>query len=173
MKSGLKLKERRTGFTLLELSVAISVGMAVGAMVLALLNQQITFLRIFQAQSFLNEEAPIANNHINRLLINAERFRLHPTLNDAVAGTNATLDPSPVLVLNYRQPNGTMRAGILSFQNNGLYYYVVPTVGPLAAPQWAVTRQAADVTFFVQNGVLRTRFTGPAGEEITFSGAMQ
>jgi len=45
----------RRGFTLVELTLAMAIGMAIGAIVLAMLNQQIAFLQIFRAQSFLNE----------------------------------------------------------------------------------------------------------------------
>jgi type II secretory pathway component PulJ len=165
------------GFTILELTVAIMVGMSVGATILAMLNQQVAFLKIFRAQSFLHEEVPLISNHITKLLSSAERFRLHATLEDALAGTNPRLTDSPVLVLNYRQPDGTLRAGILSYENRGqgvaLYYYVVPVSGVLNAPQWAITSKPANVSFSVESGILRTRLTGPAGEEVTFSGAME
>ncbi|MBC7980487.1 MAG: prepilin-type N-terminal cleavage/methylation domain-containing protein [Armatimonadetes bacterium] len=167
----------RRGFTLIELTVAIMVGMAIGATVLAMMNQQIAFLKIFRAQSFLNEEAPMISNHVTKLLSSADRFRLHASVADALAGTNPRLTDSPVVVLNYRQPDGVVRAGILSFENRGqgnaLYYYVVPTSGLLGTPQWSVTNKPANVSFFMTAGVIRTRLTGPAGEEIIFSGAMQ
>lgn len=170
-------KKALRGFTILELTITMMIGMTIGALILAMLNQQVAFLKIFRAQSFLNEEVPIISNHISKLLISAERFRLHASVADALAGTNPRLTDSPVCVLNFRQPNGTMRAGILSFENRGqgnaLYYYVVPTSGVLTAPQWAVTNKPANVNFFVESGIIRTRLTGPAGEEITFSGAMQ
>jgi hypothetical protein len=39
------------------------------------------------------------------------------------------------VVLNFRQPDGRVRAAILAFEDRGagptLYYYVVPTVGSL------------------------------------------
>jgi hypothetical protein len=153
------------------------VGMSVGAMTLSLLNQQIAFLKIFRAQSFLNEEAPIISAHISKLLINAERFRLHASVSDALSGNNPRLTDSPVMVLNYRQPDGSMRAGILSFENRGqgnaLYYYVVPVSGVLNTPQWAITTKPTNVSFFMDSGIIRARMTGPAGEEIVFSGAMQ
>lgn len=171
------LRKMRKGFTLLELTVATMVGMTIGATLLAMLNQQIAFLRIFRAQSFLNEEAPLISTHISKLLINAERFRLHASISDALAGTNPRLTASPVVVLNFRQPDGTMRAGILSFEDRGqgdaLYYYVVPASGVLTSPQWAITDKPTNVTFFVESGIIRTRLAGPAGEEIIFSGAMQ
>lgn len=167
----------RKGFTLLELTLVMMVGMTIGATVLAMFNQQVAFLKIFRAQSFLNEEAPMISAHISKLLINAERFRLHASLSDALSGNNPRLTESPVVVLNFRQPDGTVRAGILSFEDRGqgeaLYYYVVPASGVLTTPQWSVTDKPADVSFFVESGIIRTRLTGPAGEEIIFSGAMQ
>jgi hypothetical protein len=170
-------KKARRGFTLLELTVAMMVGMTVGATVLAMLNQQVAFLKIFRAQSFLNEEAPIISNHVSKLLLSAERFRLHASVADALSGANPRLTDSPVCVLNFRQPDGAVRAGILSFedrgQGNALYYYVVPVSGILSAPQWAITTKPANVSFSVESGIIRTRLTGPAGEELTFSGAMQ
>ncbi len=167
----------RRGFTLLELTVAIMLGMAIASMTLALFNQQLAFLRIYQTQNFLTEEAPLISLYVSRLVGKADRFRLHNTVAEALAGTNPRLAESPVLVLNYRQPDGTMRASILSFENRGtgtaLYYYVVPVSGVLAAPQWFVSNKPANVLFSVEQGVLRMALTGPAGEFITYSGTMQ
>ncbi len=165
------------GFTLLELTLAIMVGMTIGGIILAMVNQQVAFLRIFHAQSFLNEEAPIISNHVSKLLGHADRFRLHGSMDEAISNTKPRLTNSPVLVLNFRQPDGTMRAGILSFEDRGegvaLYYYLVPvSPGVLGEPVWAVTNKPTNVSFFMDAGVIRTRLTGPAGEEIIFSGAM-
>lgn len=177
-----KILALKKGFTLLELTLAIAVGMTVGSIVLALLNQQVAFLRIFQAQSFLSEEAPIINNHISRLLLNADRFRLHASMDDARLGANPQLIDSPVVVLNFTQPDGSVRAGILSFEvtrdaadnvtDQALNYYVVAEDGTIGDPQWVVTDKPTDVAFFVTAGIIRVRLTGPAGEEIVFSGSM-
>ncbi len=167
----------RRGFTLIELSIAMMLGMALGAMTLALFNQQLAFLQVFRSQSFLTDEAPIVSMHVSRLLGKADRFRLHDSVTDALAGTNPRLTPSPVVLLNYRQPDGKMRAAILSFETiggaRGLYYYVVPEVGALGTPQWAVTKAPAAVSFYLEQGVLRMQLTGPNGERITYSGTMQ
>ena len=170
-------KRDRRGFTLIELSIAIMIGLATGTMVLALFNQQLAFLKIFKAQGFLTEEAPIISTYVSRLVGKADRFRLHDSVADALSGTNARLTESPVVVLNFRQPDGTMRATILSFENRGsglaLYYYVVPVTGVLGEPLWAVTRVPSKVVFRMDAGVLRMILTGPNLEEITYSGTMQ
>lgn len=171
------LHRLRRGFTLVELSIAIMLGMATASMVLALFNQQLAFLKIYQAQNFLTEEAPVISVYVSRLVGKADRFRLHDNVADALAGARTRTTPSPVAVLNFRQPDGTMRATILSFENRGtglaLYYYVVPASGVLGEPQWAVTRRPTNVLFSLEQGVLRMALTGPAGEKITYSGTMQ
>ena len=167
----------RRGFTLIELSLALMMAMVTGSMVLALFNQQLAFLRMYQTQNFLTEDAPLISMHVSRLLGKAERFRLHDTVADALAGTNARLTASPVLVLNFRQLDGTLRASILSFENRGagaaLYYYVVPVSGVLGTPQWYVSKKPTNVSFTMEQGVLRMILTGPAGEQIVYSGTMQ
>lgn len=167
----------RRGFTLVELSVVMMMGMLTGTMVLALFNQQLAFLKIYQAQSFLSEEAPVVSMYVSRLMGKADRFRLHDSVSDALAGRNPRLTSSPVVVLNYRQPNGTMRASILSFEDRGngpaLYYFVVPAAGVLGDPEWAVTTKAANVEFSMEQGILRMKLTGPSDEQITYSGTMQ
>lgn len=167
----------RRGFTLIELSIAIVMGLMTGAMVMALFNQQLAFLRIYKTQNFLAEEAPIISMYVSRLVGKADRFRLHDTVADALAGRNPRLTASPVLVMNFRQPDETMRASILSFENRGtgmaLYVYVVPVSGVLGTPEWYVTNKPSNVQFTVEEGVLRMILTGPAGEQITYSGTMQ
>lgn len=167
---------RQRGVTLIELTLAISIGMAIASMAMALFNQQLTFLRIFRVQEFLTEEAPVINLHVSKLVGKAERFRLHSSVAEALTGANPKSTASPVLVLNFRQPDGIVRAAILAFQNLGsgpaLYYYVVPTSGVLGAPQWYISRQPRNVAFTVETGILRMTLTGPNGETITYSGAM-
>ena len=58
----------RRGFTLMELSIALMLGLATCTMVLALFNQQLTFLNLFKAQNFLTDEAPIISMHVSRLV---------------------------------------------------------------------------------------------------------
>ena len=166
----------RRAFTLVELSLAIGIGMAISAVSLALFQQQLTFLNIFRSQSFLTEEVPIINMHVSKLVGKAERFRLHATVDDALSGTAPRLTASPVLILNFRQPDGSVRASILSFEDRGsgkaLYHYAVSDDGQLNAPQWHVTNAPSDVSFAVEQGILRMTLTGPNNERVIYSGAM-
>lgn len=167
----------RSALTLVETTLALSVGMMVAAMVMALFSQQIAFLRIFGLQNFLNEEAPLISMHVSRIIGKADRYRLHDTVDDALANENPRLANAPVLLMNFRQPDGGTRATILAFETRNdveaLYYHVVPDSGALPDPEWFVTDRAADVAFSIEEGILRMRLTGRAGEQITYSGTMQ
>lgn len=171
------LHTARRGFTLIELTIAMMLGIAIGGMVIALFNQQLVFLNLYRSQSFLTEEAPVISMNVSRLVGKADRFRLHDSVNDALSGTNPRLTNSPVVVLNFRQPDGTMRASLLSFEDRGegaaLYHYVVPVSGVLGEPEWFITNKPTNVVFSIEQGVLRMTLTGPAGEQITYSGTMQ
>jgi hypothetical protein len=167
----------RRGFTLIELAMVTGLGLVVAAMLMALASQQLAFLRIYSAQNFLTEEAPLVSLHVSRLISKADRFRLHANVAEALAGTNPRLESSPVLLLDYQQPNGDMRRALLSFETgpdgNSLFYYLVPPVGQVGEPEWTITRKASNVSFFVQEGILRMKLTGRGGEEVTYSGTMQ
>ena len=167
----------RRGFTLIELSLALMMGMATGGMVIALFNQQLAFLKIYQAQDFLTQEAPMISMHVSKIVGKADRFRLHDTLQDALTGTNPRLQDSPVVALNFAMPDGTRRASILSFEDRGsgpaLYYFLIPQTGPIGEPEWSITDKAENIAFSLEQGVLRMTITGPADERITYSGTMQ
>ena len=175
MKTG--IRKIRRAFTLLELTIVLMLGLMMGTMLIAIFNQQLAFLQVYRAQSFVTDEAPMISTYLNRLIGKADRFRLHDSIADAIAGSNPRRDSSPVCVLNYRQPNGEMRASIIAFEDTAdgpqLNFYVVPEVGSLGAAQWSITDRAANVEFFMEQGILRTRLTGPEGEQLTYSGAMQ
>lgn len=167
----------RKGLTLVELTVAMSIGMVIAGLVLAMFNQQLTFLRIFGIQNFLNEEAPLVSMHVSRIVGNADRYRLHDNLEDALLNQNPRLEDAPVLLMNFRQPDGSTRATILAFETRNdrqaLYHHVVPLSGDIPDPEWFVTDRVQDVNFSIEEGILRMRLTGRNGEQITYSGTMQ
>lgn len=168
---------RGRGFTLLELTIAMGTGMMVAALLLALVNQQIAFLRIYNAQSFLTTEAPLINNYLARVIGSAEGYRLYESVDDLVGGSPPVLADAPVIMLRFKEPDGTFRASVLAFENpgtgQGLYFRRVTAAGVLGDPDWALTKRPADVDFSIIQGILRVRVEGPNGEEIFFSGTQQ
>lgn len=168
---------RRRGLTLIEMTVAMGVGMTTAVIMLAMVNQQVAFLRLFSLQSFLIDEAPMVGLYVGKMAGKADRFRLHASLGDALAGRDPQLTESQFMVMNFRQPDGTVRASILAVERQGnrdvLNYYLVSAVGTVATPQWSITRRAKRIRFSVEEGILRMKLTGTADEQVTYSGTMQ
>lgn len=176
MKAARKLRNRK-GYTLVELSLAMGIGVVVASMGLLLFNQQLAFLRIFKAQDFLTREAPMINNYVVRVLSTAEDYRLYEDIDALKNGSDPVLTGARVLVLRFREANGTMRASVLSFEDpgtgTGLYYTMIPEMGSITGPDWALSKQPSLVSFAVEQGVLRMQVTGPNGEELIYSGTQQ
>lgn len=168
---------RRRGYTLVELSLAMGVGVLVAGMSLMLFNQQMTFLRIFRAQDFLTREAPLINNYVVRVIGGAEGYALYEDMDALRNGEGAVLEGATVLVLRYKLAEGGERASILSFEDPGtgpgLYYRLIPESGVLGGPDLALSKQPELVSFAVEQGVLRMYLTGPNGEELVYSGTEQ
>lgn len=170
-------KPRGRGYTLVELTLAMCVGIVISALVMSLVNQQLAFLKIFRAQSFLVTEAPMLNNYVVKLVGNADSYRLYASIDDLVAGRSQVMTNAPVIMLRFKEPSGTFRSSVLSFEDpgtgNGLYYRMVNTSGVLANPSWVLSKKPTNVRFAIENGILRMVVSGSNGEEVTYSGAMQ
>jgi hypothetical protein len=167
----------RRGYTLVELSLAMMTGMMVAAMLLAIFNQQVAFLKIFNAQAFLTTEAPIINNYLSRVIGSAEGYQLYPDMTTLKGGGSPVLEEAQVLLLLFKEPDGTSRASILSFEpfngEDGLYFRRVTSTGTISDPEWVLSKEVDGIDFSVVEGVLRVTLTGPNDETITYSGAQQ
>lgn len=167
----------RRGYTLVELSLAMSVGMMVAAVSLMLFNQQMSFIRIFRAQDFLVREAPIISNYVARVIGSAEGYQLFTDMNALRNGEGAVLEDAKVLVLRFTESDGKQMASIMSFEDPGdgagLYYRLIPSSGVVGAPDWAITKEPSDIKFAVEQGILRMTLSGPNGEELVYSGTQQ
>jgi hypothetical protein len=172
-------RSSRRGYTLTELALAMMMGILAATMLLAIFNQQVAFLRIFNAQSFLTTEAPILNHYLTRVLGSAEGYRLYTSVNALTTGSAPVMTDAPVLMLRFKEPDGTFRASVISFEDpgggagTGLYYRPVTLAGTLGTADWALSKKPTNVRFSIVNGILRATITGPNGEEITYSGTQQ
>lgn len=158
----------------MEMTIVILVGSMIAIMSLVLFNNQLATYRIINTQNFLIHEAPQIENSLNRITSRANFFRLYPTLEDAEAGTNATITDAQVIALQF---SGIAQAadsfGVIAFDSdeNKLNYYHLASMAELAVatPEWSISSQVSDANFFVQNGVLRFKLTGANGAEIIYS----
>ena len=173
----------KKGFTLVEMTVAILVGLMISAAALSLMNNQILTFNILKTQNFLVAEAPQINNTLNRIVSRGSFARLYPSFEDATASTNPTLTDADTLLLVFpstQQSGAALEApsfGVIAFDepNNNLDYYPVADLASLNAldpdnsPHWNISNQVANINYFIQNGVLRIRVTGPHGGSIIYT----
>lgn len=166
------------GFTLIEMTVAITVGLMVAGISLTLFNSQLASYRILKTQNFLVAEAPHVNNTLNQIVSRASFFRMYEDMDDAISGENAVIANGKVLALMFAGTDETNHSfGVIEFDQDSkrLEYYHVSSMAGLAAaePNWTISSRVSDATFFVENGVLRIRISGPNGEEIIYSTTTQ
>lgn len=172
-------KHPHRGFTLIEMTVTITVGLMVAGMSLTLFNSQITSYRILNTQNFLVSEAPQINNTLNSIVSRANFFRMYASLGDATSGQNAVITGGKVLALKFEDPSSAADSsfGVIAYDEtaNDLNYYHVSSMAELAiaTPKWSITTQLSGAIFYVENGVLRIKLTGPNGEEIIYSATTQ
>ena len=172
---------QRSGFTLVEMTVTILVGLMVATITLILFNSQLASYKILQTQNFLISEAPQINNTLNRIIPRANFFRMYGSLTDAKESSNAVIADGKVIALKFqaitRDPNSPLddysSFGVIAYddETKKLNYYHLESMAELAVstPDWSISNRIEDAVFYVENGVLRTKLTGPNGEEITYS----
>jgi len=170
---------KQQGYTLVELSIVILIGTAVGAATIALLNFQLQWQQIVRSQRFMIEEVPVVNNVVNRLMLNSDSFVIHAD----IASADAELDgmtAGRTVVLKFRDQVGnafgiisldpsTVRAGgfDLNYYNLGSDLATIPT-----SPSWTISgggQFTAAAGFSLNAGILSFTAAGPNGENVTFS----
>lgn len=163
----------RRGYTLMELSLAMGTGLMIAAMLLAIFNQQVAFLKIFNKQSFLTTEAPIINNYLSRVIGSAEGYRLYADMGTLERNGPAVQDGARVLVLLFKEPDGTQHNCILESPEGEPGLYFSRLVDNASVGEWTLSREVASVEFAVELGVLTVTLTGPNDETITYAGVQQ
>lgn len=167
------------GFTLIEMTVVIVVGIMVATISLTMFNQQLASFRIMRTQNFLMSEAPQINNTLNRIVSRANFFRIYENLSDSETGQNAVIANGKVLALKFEDPGDQTGSsfGVIAFDqsNKDLNYYHVTNMAAITStpPQWKISSQLENAVFYVENGVMRIQLTGPNGEEIIYSTTTQ
>lgn len=164
--------------TLIEVTIALGVALGLAVASMAMLSQQLSFTRMVQNQTFLLEDCPSINNTLSRMLGRVDSYRIYPDVAGAKAGGAAILTGGKALLLSYRDSLDRVSRVIVAAESLqtgrvrlGVYLQSGNTWG--GNPDWVISTQAAAVDFFVENGVLRVRLTGPNDEQITYSGHTQ
>ncbi len=172
-------KPRRPhGLSLIELTIAITVALGIASASMAMLSQQLNLSRMFRDQAFLLEDCPSINNLLSRTLGRIDSYRIYPDLEGAKAGGAAVLNDGTAVLLTFRDSMNRLEFSIIAAEPQpdgrvrlGFYNRVGGNWGN--EPDWIISSEASAVEYFVENGVLRVRLTGPNGDQITYSGHTQ
>lgn len=164
---------RATGFSLVELSLAMAVISGLMVALLLMLNFHVTFVGMVRSQDFLLRDAPRVGGLLNRLLPQADHFFIYADA--AAAGDPAALpmESGTAVKLFFRRADGDTVVRTLVFAPPAAEN-VTPGTLRLASPEnpagWPVSRALAGATFLIEDGLLKVRLLGPRGEELTYTG---
>lgn len=167
---------RSRGFTLLEMTLALAMTLGISAMLIGIMQQQVSFTRMLMQFRFLREEAPNINTLMTTMINKADSYRIYGSTGNARAATNAVQDNGRAVRLRLRNPDGTVANAIIAFELqsgvNRLNYYhqTSSTAAWPTSPSWTITSRPALVNFSNSSGILLVTMTGPDGEEITYAG---
>jgi len=167
-----------SGFTLLEMTVAILIGLLIASAGMGMLSQQLAFTRFLQQHEFLLDEAPQLESMLGRILSKSDAYRIYIDRSAAVEESQAVTSEGRALMMAFRDPNNVYRYAMISFDETedgvelGFYNRSALGVWP-TEPEWVLTRRASDIEFFIENGILRVRVTGPSQESVIYSGHIQ
>ena len=76
-------QRRSRGFTLLEMTFAIGMSLGIAAMLVGLMQQQVSFTRLLTQFRFLREEAPNINTLMTTMLNKADSYRIYTSTGNA------------------------------------------------------------------------------------------
>jgi type II secretory pathway pseudopilin PulG len=169
-------RKRTPGFTLLEMTLAVAMGLGIASALLSMLQQQISFTRVVAQFSFLRQDAPQINTLLSTLVKSADSYRIYTDVSNAKAASNPVRTNGRALRLRLRNPDGTAAHAIISFEttNSGkrlnFYFRNYNQAGWPSDPSWTITSAPDLVDFSNDTGILLVTMTGPNGEEITYAG---
>ena len=140
--------KQNSGFTLLELTVAMIVGLMIVTISLTLFTQQLSIYKILRTQNFMIHEAPQINSMLNSIVSRANSL---------------TVVDENQITLTYNNPgDNTATTADITFANGDLTY-------KSSVSEWKISTQIQALAFVVDRGVLRTQITGPNDGEIKYS----
>jgi prepilin-type N-terminal cleavage/methylation domain-containing protein len=173
------VKKKKSGYTLIELSVVMVLIVLIAGTLTSMLGQQVQYLKWWNTQKFVSEDAPLVNNMVVRLFSQADAFRVHTSRTQALNQNVGALTGNTML-LGFAQPgnnnaNATKQWGMIEYDaTNALIQYssVTNTNGVLtiaADATWTMASGVADANFTVVNGILNLTLTGPYGGQLTYA----
>jgi hypothetical protein len=171
----MRKRRRQGGFSLIELTLVVSLSVMLASAVVGMFNTNLQMTNQAVKYQFLAKDAPFIGLLLTKTIGNAEDYRIFANRNNAVAGTPAALT-GPAVRLWMAQPNGTFRQAILSFEtiagHRGIYFFLADdATGTFPAnPSWELAGgQLTNATFDASTGLLLATLNGSYGDQYTFA----
>jgi prepilin-type N-terminal cleavage/methylation domain-containing protein len=160
-----------TGFSLIEMSLAMALIGGLMVALLLMLNLHLTFLGMVRGQDFLLREAPQVGGLLNRLLTQVDHFFIYADASAAANPEAVPVEEGTAVKLFFRRPGGDTVMRTLVFETGtSRSRGTLRMTSAENPPGWPVSRAASGVTFLVEDGLLKVRLRGPRGEELTYTG---
>src|SRR5690606_4909292 len=144
---------RSRGFTLVEMSLALSLTLGIAATIVVLLQQQVSFVGMISRFQFLREEAPQINTLLATLLNKADSYRIYSNREQAVSGSGAVNRDGRALRLRFRNPDGSQSHAIVAFEEQegrnrlNFYFRKENQASWPNAPSWTISALPSAVDF--------------------------
>lgn len=168
--------KHRSGFTLIEMTLAVAMSLGIAFAVIGLLQQHLSFTQAISRFQFIRDDAPQINTLLTTLVNKADSYRIYGNRANAITATGAVRNNGRALRLRFRDPDGTTSHAIVSFENqngkNRLNFYFRNADQPSwpSTPSWTISSRPQLVDFSNNTGILLIAMTGPDNEEITYAG---
>lgn len=168
---------RQAGFSLIEVTFAMTQTLALAATVVLMLGQHVSFLRIVNRFAFLRDEAPAINVLLGKIIRQTDSYRIYPSKSEAIAGTGAVTAGGSAVRLRFRNPDGSFEQAMIAFEaaegRKGLNFYLLDGTDWSSVPDWTISSSPQAVTFANDSGILLVTVTGGNAEEITYAGGTE
>jgi hypothetical protein len=158
------------------MTFALTMTLGIAAMLVGILQQQVSFTRMLVQFRFLREEAPNINTLMTNMINKSDSYRIYGSSSNAKTGTNAVQNNGKALRLRLRNPDGTTSHAIIAHELQGginrlnYYYLAEGEVNWPTSPAWTISSRPSLVNFSNASGILLITMNGPDGEEITYAG---
>lgn len=169
-------RKKPSGFTLVEMTLALALSLGISATVVAIMRQQVSFTQINASFQFLCQDAPQVNSLLATILQKADSYSIYGTRADAMSATSAVQTGGRALRLRFRNPDDTENLAVVAFEEisgvSRLNFYFLATgqTNWPNNPTWVISSRPALVDFANDTGILLITMTGPRGEQITYAG---
>lgn len=165
-------RRRRAGFSLLEVSVAMSLLIVLGVALVTMIQQHTMFIKLFRQQAFLATEAPQIGNLLGRILNQADHYFVYATKDDALAGGAPVLTTGHALRLFFKTPTQEIVERLIVVEDtaSGKALNFLGWRSDGTQTSWTISSKIQDAEFLSDQGILNMTLEGPNGEVVTYGG---